>query len=132
MRLYLLAIALLLLLFPERSLSAQSASETACFITGQLSTTVVAGGALATCTATGHPVACAVAFKIIDCAGNPACDGVVSTLTEAGCNIVVSRSGQLIEFTVKTTEKNVTELRKTYEALDTAEGIIWLGKHLSR
>lgn len=128
MRLY-----LTLLLFSVPALvAAQSVQESACYLTGQLSTTAIAGGALATCSVTGNPVTCAVAGRMLICAGDPACDGVVATLTEAGCNYSVTKSYEVINFTIKTTIENADKLRHTYDQLNTVEGIIWLERYLSQ
>lgn len=106
-------------------------SQEICYFTGELATYGAATASFAVCLETGGTT-CAVALKLLECAENPACNGIVSTITEKGCTYLIQEVEGALRVFGKTTKDNAEELQNTFKTLDTISGMTWLMKYLSR
>ncbi|WP_020569940.1 hypothetical protein [Neolewinella persica] len=107
-----------------------NAQNDACKFVGEISIISVEKGAFLVCTKSANPAACSIAFAAHNCGDNPACEGIVKDLVEKGCKYTVEVVGNKIKIIGKSTEENVYELKRTWEALNSVEGILWIEKKL--
>jgi hypothetical protein len=110
--------------------NAQAQSET-CTIIAEISLTAVERGAFLVCTRSANPAACTIALAADACGSDPACSGFVSHFVEKGCNYTIEVVGDNLKIIGKATKENIEELSKTYDAINSVEGIIWLQNILS-
>lgn len=109
-----------------------SAQEEVCKIVGEIALPAVERGAFLSCMSSANALACKVAFAAHGCGEDPSCAGVVSTIVESGCTFTIKKTGDTIQIIGTTTKDNVEELTKTYEALNTVEGMTWLMLYLAQ
>ena len=89
-------------------------------------------GAFLACTTSGNPAACTIALAAHNCGQDPSCDGVVKKFVEDGCNFTVEVIGEKLKITGKASKAKIFEMQKTYEALNTVEGINWLQQVMTK
>lgn len=106
-----------------------SQSQTCQFI-AEISIVSVEKGAFLACTKSGNPAACTIALAAHNCGQDPACDGLIKKFVEDGCNYTVEVVGNKIKIIGTASKEKIFEMQKTYEALNTVEGIYWLQKVL--
>lgn len=111
---------------------AKSQSEAVCEFVGEIALPAATAASFYTCMQTGTPAACKIGYAMLQCQEDPACSGVVAKFTEAGCNYLVKKVGDVYRITAKAVPAKAEELRKTYQALNTIEGMRWLQRYLSR
>ncbi|MBL4704253.1 MAG: hypothetical protein JKY54_07015 [Flavobacteriales bacterium] len=83
------------------------------------------------CSTSANPAACSIALAADACGSDPACSGIVSHFVKQGCDYTVEVVGDVIRIVGKATKENIDELEKTYDALNTVEGILWIQDILS-
>lgn len=106
-----------------------SQTETCSFV-AEIALISVEKGAFFACTKSANPAACTIAITAHNCGQDPACDGVVKKFVENGCNYIVEVVGGKIKIIGEASKEKMFELEKTYEALNTVQGIYWLQKVL--
>lgn len=108
-----------------------SQSETCQFI-AEISIVSVEKGAFLVCTKSANPAACTIALAAHNCGQDPFCDGVVKTFVENGCTYTIEKVNKKIKIVAKASKEKMLELQKTYEAINSVNGILWLQKVLSQ
>lgn len=102
-----------------------------CQFIGEISLVSVEAGAFWTCTYTGNPASCSIALAAHNCGQNPACEGVVKSFVEEGCTYTVEVVDDKIKIMGKASKEKMFELQRTWEFLNTVQGINWLQRVLS-
>lgn len=97
-----------------------------CEFIGEISIDVAARGAFLACTRSANPAACTIAIAANSCAQDPACSGVVKKITEDGCNYTVKVVGAKMKIYGKALKSDMNELKRTYDALNSVDGIRWI------
>ena len=80
-------------------------------------------GAFLACNKSANPAACTIAIAAHNCGQDPACDGVVKKFIEDGCNYTVEVVGDKLKVYGKASKEKLFEMQKTYEALNSVQGI---------
>ncbi|MEM7104875.1 MAG: hypothetical protein AAF502_17195 [Bacteroidota bacterium] len=131
---FVILVAPLLFLFfhPNYQLKAQSSSHTddICYFIGEISLESASILAFEACLVSGNPAACEIGFAAINCASNPACKGVAKKFVSHGCTYTVEKVGDVIRVSGKALKENLGKLKSTFDALNTAEGLLWLQRYL--
>lgn len=109
-----------------------SAQEEVCKIVGEIALPSVEAGAFLACMRSGNALACKVAFDAHQCSQDPSCSGVVATIVEDGCTFSIKKTEETIEIAGVTAKENVDNLIRTYNALNTVEGMIWLVRYFGQ
>ena len=125
---FLITFCLFMLLGFSNNISAQ----TTCKVIGEISIEAVKRGAFVACTRSANPTACSIAFAADACGDDPACSDVVKTITENGCTWTVKVVGKKLRIYGKASISKLNEMKRTYNALNTVQGIRWLQNSLSR
>jgi len=127
-RLRFIHITVLLMLFSFQTTLSQSDT---CQFVAEISIVSVEKGAFLVCINSANPAACTIAIAAHNCGQDPACDGVVKKFVEDGCNFTVKVVGDKLKIYGKASKDKLFEMQKTYEALNSVQGINWLQKVLS-
>ncbi|MFD0862607.1 hypothetical protein ACFQ1M_10370 [Sungkyunkwania multivorans] len=123
---------IIIVLLVSMTTSLSFAQDEACKIVGEISLPAVEAGAFFGCMSSANALACKVAFAAHNCGQDIACSGVVATIVEEGCKFTIRKTGQTIEIIGTAAKENAEELRQTYNALNTVEGMTWLMLYLSQ
>lgn len=107
-----------------------SQSETCQFV-AEISLVSVEKGAFFACTKSANPAACSIAIAAHNCGQDPACDGIVKKFIEDGCNFTVELVNDKIKIIGTASKEKIFEMQKTYEALNSVQGINWLQRVMS-
>ena len=102
-----------------------------CKFIAEISIFSVESGAFLACTRSGNPAACSIAIAAHNCGQNPACDGVVKHFVEKGCDYTIEVIDSKLKIVGKAASEKMFELQKTWEALNSVEGIIWIQRVLN-
>lgn len=100
-----------------------------CYFSGQLATIGTATGAFAICMETGGAT-CPVALTLMECYANPACNGTVARITEAGCHFLITKVEDTLYVFGKGDRNRLSELKEVYDNLNTVSGMSWLMNYL--
>ena len=114
----------------SQNCSSVKSENDVCYFIGQISMNAVSAGAFYTCFQTGTPAACTIGYAILDCQRTKACDGVIKKVTSKGCSYIVKRVGDAYEIAGEATKEKLSELKKTYDSLNSVEGMFWLKYYL--
>ena len=101
-------------------------AQTTCEVIGEISISVVERGAFIACTRSANPAACSIALAADACGSDPACSGLVKKFTKAGCTWTVKVVGKKIKIYGKAAASKLDEMKSTYDALNTVDGIRWI------
>lgn len=106
---------------------AVAAADDGCRLVAAISVEGVKQGAFYKCVTTGDPLACSVAYAAHDAATS----GIAKAGVTAGCRWTVTRVGETVTIAIESGKEAAFQMRRTYDALNTAEGIRWLMRQIS-
>lgn len=111
--------------------SCLSFGQSSCDIIGEISIESVQRGAFLVCSRSANPTACSIALAADACGKDPACSGIVKTLVKNGCTWTVKVVGDKMRIIGKASSDKIYEMKRTYNALNSVQGIYWLQNTLS-